>query len=82
LCFRTDCPTKSGMVDSVRNIIALWKSPEALAAEIGANVEAVRKWRQRGRIPADWWVPIARTPVGRSAGLTVEQMASLREIAS
>ena len=68
------------MTDSVRSIIGLWESPEALASEVGAKVEAVRKWRQRGRIPADWWNAIARTGTAQAAGLTVEKMAGLREV--
>jgi hypothetical protein len=79
LCFGTLGPITSGMVDSVRNIVGLWPSAEALAVEIGAKVEAVRKWRQRNRIPAEWWNAIARSPVARAAGVTVERMAEMAE---
>lgn len=48
-----------------------------MATELGARVEAVRKWRQRNSIPAEWWQAIAATAPGKTAGVTAEVMASL-----
>lgn len=64
------------MVESFREVVALWGSPDALAAEIGAGVSAVRKWPQRDSIPAEWWLPILRTSKAQSAGLTAETLAT------
>ena len=60
-----------------RDVVSLWASPDAMAADIGASVAAARKWPQRDNIPAEWWRPILETPVARDAGLTAEMMATL-----
>jgi hypothetical protein len=39
---------------SIRSLIDEWPSRKALAAEIGANTEAVHKWALSGRIPPRW----------------------------
>jgi hypothetical protein len=62
---------------SFRSVVALWASCEALAADIGAPATAVRKWSQRDRIPADWWVPIVESEIGKANGVTVEILARL-----
>ena len=65
------------MITSFRDVVALWGSPDTLAAEIGVGVAAARKWPQRNNIPAEWWVPILRTERAREAGLTAELLAEL-----
>lgn len=65
------------MVSSFREVVGLWKTPDALAAEIGAGVPAARKWSQRNTIPAEWWLPILRTEVAQKAGVTAELLAAL-----
>lgn len=78
LQFKTICPIDSGMpVTTFKDVVALWGSPDALAADIGASVAAARKWPQRDNIPAEWWLPILETDVARKAGLTAEMLASL-----
>jgi hypothetical protein len=70
------------MLKSHADIIDLWPSQEALAAEIGQGAAAVRKWRQRRRIPSDYWLPLVaaakRRGDGRFADLTVELLAELQ----
>lgn len=65
------------MVSSFREVVGLWDTPDALAAEIGAGVAAARKWPQRNAIPAEWWLPILRTETAQKAGLTAEVLALL-----
>jgi hypothetical protein len=65
------------MVSSFREVVALWGSPDALAADIGAGIAAARKWPQRDNIPAEWWLPILQTEVARGAGLTAEVLTAL-----
>lgn len=65
------------MVSSFREIVDLWDSPDALAAELGAGVWAVRKWPQRRMIPAEWWAPLLRTETAQKHGLTAELLADL-----
>lgn len=38
----------------IRSLIDAWPNRKALAAEIGANTEAVHKWASSGRIPPRW----------------------------
>lgn len=40
--------------DSINDLIGLWPSRQMFASDVGANVEAVHKWAQSGRIPARW----------------------------
>lgn len=37
---------------------AQWQFIETVAAEMGAKEEARRKWRERGRVPHRWRLPI------------------------
>jgi len=67
------------LVRTFRDVIELWPSPDALAGDIGASFAAVRKWPQRGKIPAEWWVSIVGTKIARDAGLTIEMMATLAQ---
>ena len=65
------------MASSFRDIIGLWPSPDALAAELGAKAETVRKWRQRDSIPAEWWMPLIDVARARSVDLSAAEMATL-----
>lgn len=77
LTFGTNCLKTSGMITTFRDVVALWPSPDALAAEIGAGTAAVRKWPQRDNIPAEWWLPILKTGKAQKAGLTADALAGL-----
>lgn len=70
-------------IGSFREVVKLWPSPDALAAEIGAGFGAVRKWPQRDSIPAEWWSRVLSTPTAQEAGLTAEIFAEFaaREVA-
>jgi hypothetical protein len=78
----TLCPNTSGMTDSVptsfRSIIDLWRSREAMAAELGINDgSVVRKWFKRDTIPSEWWERLLTTETAKSAGLTAEILTRL-----
>lgn len=64
-------------LSSFKAIIGLWGHPDTLAADIGAGVPAVRKWAQRGRIPAEWWSAVLATEIAKGAGLTSEILINL-----
>ncbi len=53
MILRTDCPTILIMTHA--SIISLWPSLDALSAEVGMKRDAVRKWKERGRIPPKAW---------------------------
>lgn len=61
---------------SFRDIIGLWPTPDALALELGAKAETVRKWRQRDSIPADWWHPLIKLAKARGHTLNANDMAA------
>lgn len=71
-------------MQTFRDIIDLWPTPDVLAAEIGENVWTVRKWKQRGRIPANRWLAVAGAARAKGSHITAEQMAKMaaREVAS
>lgn len=62
-------------------IVTLWPSFRDMANELEAasgrnlNIEAVRLWHKRNRIPMWWWVPTVAAGKKRRLGLTVEELA-------
>lgn len=65
------------MANTFREIVELWPSPDALAEDIGAKFETVRKWRQRDNIPAEWWLPVIDAAKARNLVLTSDQFAAI-----
>lgn len=64
------------MIRSFEEIIALWPSPEDLAADTGAGIEAVRKWKQRNSIPAEYWLGMVNASERRGFTLTLDDLAA------
>jgi len=64
-------------MQTFRDIIDLWPTPDVLATEIGENVWTVRKWKQRGRIPASRWIAVANAARAKGNLITAEQMAKM-----
>ena len=60
-----------------RSIIELWPSREAMAADVGAGLWAVRKWLTRNSIPSEWWSAVLATEVAARAGVTAEILTAL-----
>ena len=67
----------SEALTSFRAIIGLWRSPGAMALEIGAPAANARKWEQRDRIPDEWWSALLATSTAQAAGLTAETLVEL-----
>jgi hypothetical protein len=67
------------MVNSFRDVVELWRTPEVLAAEIGASHWAVHKWRQRDAIPAEWWARLLQTKIARRHSLNADLLAKLAD---
>jgi hypothetical protein len=65
------------MITSFKDIVNLWPTPDAMAAELGAGVETARKWRARNSIPADWWMRVLASRKAIEAGVTAELMTQL-----
>ncbi len=64
-------------MQSFRDIIDLWPTPDALAAQIGEKAWTVRKWKQRNKIPGEHWMSVAKAACGQGIDVTIEQMAAL-----
>lgn len=80
LTFGTDSPIDAGTMRRPRSfcsVIDLWPTREAMAVDVGASSEAVRKWVQRDFIPAEWWTSVLRTDRAKSAGVTADLLAKL-----
>lgn len=46
-------------------IFAKWEQVEATAAKLGVNADAVRKWRERGAVPAKWHIRLIAASKGK-----------------
>lgn len=55
----------------------LWATLDAMSVEICAPVTAVRKWWQRDRIPAEWWVSVLSSPTAKAAGVSSDMLTEL-----
>lgn len=64
---------------SFSDIVDLWPTRDALASEVGASHEAVRKWAQRDFIAAEWWPSLLKTSRAKSAGVTADLLVRLTE---
>jgi len=69
-------------IKSFRDLIELWPTREALAAEIGAKSSAVSKWWQRDSVPAEWWAPILSSEVAIRARLRADVLIDLASVDS
>jgi hypothetical protein len=79
LTFRTDGPKTLAMTElTPRAVCELWPSLDALAADTGASLFAVRKWHNRKRVPAEWWTAVVTAAEGRGfKNVTLEALASM-----
>lgn len=65
------------MIQNFGDVISLWPSPAELAKDVGENVEAVRKWRQRNNIPSAKWGRLLSAARVRQLPLTSDLLVSL-----
>ena len=63
-------------------IFGHWPSMASLARDIGANPIAVRHWKLRGSMPADYDLLIVKAAEGRGFPVSLEQLALARATAS
>lgn len=66
------------MTETHADIIALWPSTNALAEDLSAEGDAVRKWKARRSIPAEYWTAVVRSAKRRGIrGVTLKRLAVL-----
>ena len=66
-----------GGMESFKDIINLWPSPQELADDLGENLHAVRKWRERGSIPSDRWLDLVEAAKRRHYRVTLNLLAEI-----
>lgn len=71
---RTVCPNFRGMsqITSFKDVIDIWPSHGAMAADIGASEWMIPKWSQRNNIPSEWWASVLATDRARASLVTAE----------
>lgn len=58
-------------------IIARWPSCSVLAAGLGVKAQTIRKWKQRDRIPSEYWHPLVEAARARGIdGVSLERLAA------
>lgn len=73
------------MMQSHSDIMSLWDTAAAMAADIACEHEQermavrARKWKARGRIPARYWPKVAEAAQRRGHDVTVDLLARLQE---
>jgi hypothetical protein len=55
----------------------LWPTVTAFASDVGVSWHTAAKWRQRNRIPADWWADVLHTRPARRSGVTAALLVEL-----
>lgn len=57
-----------------RDIFGLWPTFTALASDIDAKPDAVRKWGKFGRIPQEYWQSVIDAAARKGHPLTLEDI--------
>jgi hypothetical protein len=58
-------------------VINLWPSVAELASDTGKSEEAVRKWKERKKIPSSNWSEVAEAAAKRNFPVDLQLLASL-----
>lgn len=70
-------------MDSHAEILGLWPSLNDVATDVGARLVAVRKWRARNSIPAEYWLALVQAAERRGiSGVTLMLLARIAAGAS
>ena len=60
---------------NIQSIIDQWPDQVVLAADLGVPAPRVRKWRQRGVIPGEYWAALVSAAARRELGVTLADLA-------
>jgi len=65
---------------SFQDIIGLWGTVAAFAADLDVKERTAMSWWQRNSIPADWFAPVVRAAQARSfKGVTADKLSVIAE---
>lgn len=62
---------------TIHEIMGLWPSAAALAEDLGELPDTVRKWKSRGRIPADKLEAVRKAAQSRAKSAETKAQAAL-----
>lgn len=62
----------------MEHILKIWPRLSDLAADLGCPYPTVAAWKHRGRVPADYDLPLIAAAKCRGHKLTLEQLAKSR----
>jgi len=66
------------MIATFSDIIALWPTAEAFAADVSVSGVLARQWRRRNNIPSAHWVRVVEAARARGfADVTLELLAGI-----
>ena len=66
-------------VKTFSEVVERWPTRQDLASDCKVELEAVRKWQERGRIPAYAWRRLLRAADKRSINVSVDDLLRLAE---
>lgn len=63
-------------MQALQDIFRIWPDTAALAADIGAKADTIRKWKKFGRVPQEAWQPMIDAALRRGEKITVAQICA------
>lgn len=60
-------------------LIEEWPTVAEFARDVGQNVEAAKKWKQRNSIPASNWIAVVEAAGSRGINISIEQLAAMSQ---
>ena len=58
-------------------LIGQWPTVAEFARDVGQNLEAVKKWKQRDSIPASHWLAVVGAAEAKGISISIEQLAAM-----
>jgi hypothetical protein len=67
-------------MSDITDVFAIWPTLPEMAADIGAGADGhwmVRKWKQRKRIPNEWWPALIGAAKNRGVVITASDLLAM-----
>jgi len=66
-------------MQELQDIFAIWPSIQAMANDLDEKYDTVKRWRNRGRIPATVWPKLIEKAARREQLVTATQLLELNK---
>lgn len=66
-------------MQALQDIFAIWPSLQAMASDLDEKYDTVKRWRNRGRIPATVWPKLIEKAARREHLVTAAQLLQLNK---